>query len=151
LHSVELYLQPMEIIDLEIVMKELIWDEVLSVQNDEIDKDHRILVDLFNLLGRSVVSGESRLYVETVLEELIRCAAWHFCHEERLMMKAGYEELEEHRQEHLDLMDSVRDLQEQIHRTGKMEEEEFEILEKWLTGHILVADMKFGEYLIETA
>ena len=132
-------------------MKELVWDEVLSVQNDEIDNDHRILVDLFNLLGRSAASGESREYVEAVLEELIRCAAWHFCHEERLMLKAGYEGLDEHRQEHLELIDSVRDLQDGILGTGKLEEEEFEFLERWLTGHILVADMKFGEYLLEAA
>ena len=129
-------------------MKELVWDRVLSVENDEIDNDHRILVNLFNLLARSVEEGESRAYIETVLEELIRCTAWHFCHEERLMLKHGYPELEAHRQEHLDLMDSVRDIQREILRTGKLEEEEFEILEQWLTGHILAADMKFGEYLL---
>jgi len=129
-------------------MKELVWDRVLSVENDEIDNDHRILVNLFNLLARSVEEGESRAYIETVLEELIRCTAWHFCHEERLMLKHGYGELEEHRQEHLDLMDSVREIQREILRTGKLEEEEFEMLEQWLTGHILAADMKFGEYLL---
>lgn len=132
-------------------MKELVWDEVLSVQNDEIDNDHRILVDLFNLLGRSAASGEKREYVEAVLEELIRCAAWHFCHEERLMLKAAYAGLDDHRQEHLELIDSVRDLQDGILRTGKLAEEELEFLERWLTGHILVADMKFGEYLLEVA
>lgn len=132
-------------------MKELVWDEVLSVENDEIDNDHRILVDLFNLLGRSVLAGEDRQYVEVLLEELIRCTAWHFCHEERLMLKAGYGDLEEHRQEHLDLMDSVRDLQREILKTGKLEEQEFEFLEQWLTGHILAADMKFGEFLVAAA
>ena len=45
----------------------------------------------------------------------------------------------------------VRDLQEGILRTGRLEEEEFEFLERWLTGHILVADMRFGEYLLEAA
>ena len=32
-------------------MKQRVWDQVLSVENDEIDHDHRILVDLFNLLA----------------------------------------------------------------------------------------------------
>lgn len=132
-------------------MKELIWDEVLSVENDEIDNDHRILVDLFNLLGRSVQSGESREYVEAVLEELIRCAAWHFCHEERLMLKSGYPGLADHREEHLELMDTVRDLQREILATGRFEEQELESLAQWLTGHILAADMKFGEYLLVAA
>ncbi|MGD8928618.1 MAG: hemerythrin family protein [Lysobacterales bacterium] len=130
------------------MMKELVWDEVLSVENDEIDHDHRILVDLFNLLGHSVESGETREYVEAVLEELIRCTAWHFSHEERLMLKSAYQELEEHRQEHQELMEDVREMQREILLTGKLEEKELERLEVWLTGHILVADMKFGEYLI---
>lgn len=132
-------------------MKELVWDEVLSVENDEIDKDHRILVDLFNLLGRSVLAGESRDYVEAVLEELILCTAWHFCHEERLMLKTGYDGLAEHRQEHQELMESVREVQRNIRRTGSLEKEELEFLERWLTGHILVADMRFGEYLARAA
>jgi hemerythrin len=132
-------------------MKELVWDEVLSVENEEIDNDHRILINLFNLLGRSVLSGASREYVELVLEELIRCTAWHFSHEERLMMLSGYEGLEEHRREHMELMQSVRQIQEEILRSGRLEEREFEILEQWLTGHILAADMEFGEYLLNAA
>jgi hemerythrin len=132
-------------------MKELVWDDVLSVENEEIDNDHRILINLFNLLGRSVLSGASRAYVELVLEELIRCTAWHFSHEERLMMLSGYDGLEEHRQEHQELMESVREIQEEILRSGKLEEREFEILEQWLTGHILAADMEFGEYLLNAA
>ncbi|MEE4294066.1 MAG: bacteriohemerythrin [Xanthomonadales bacterium] len=132
-------------------MKELVWDEVLSVENEEIDNDHRILINLFNLLGRSVLSGASREYVELVLEELIRCTAWHFSHEERLMMLSGYGGLEEHRREHMELMQSVRQIQEEILRSGRLEEREFEILEQWLTGHILAADMEFGEYLLNAA
>ena len=132
-------------------MKELVWDDVLSVENEESDNDHRILINLFNLLGRSVLSGASRAYVELVLEELIRCTAWHFSHEERLMMLSGYGGLEEHRQEHQELMESVREIQEEILRSGKLEEREFEILEQWLTGHILAADMEFGEYLLNAA
>jgi len=131
-------------------MKEIVWDEVLSVENEEIDNDHRILINLFNLLGRSVLSGTSREYVELVLEELIRCTAWHFSHEERLMMLSGYEGLEEHRQEHQELMESVREIQEEILGSGQLEEREFEMLEQWLTGHILAADMKFGEFLLTT-
>jgi hemerythrin-like metal-binding protein len=119
-------------------MKELVWDSVFSVENDEIDNDHRILMNLFNLLGHSVLAGESRQYIEAVLEELISCTAWHFCHEERLMLKQGYVELEEHRQEHRELMESVSELQQEILRTGKLEEEEFEFLERWLTERQLV-------------
>ena len=48
-------------------------------------------------------------------------------------------------------MDSVMELQQEILRTGRLEEEEFEFLEQWLTGHILEADMRFGEFLLKAA
>lgn len=132
-------------------MRELVWDQVLSVGNDEIDSDHRILVNLFNLLGHSVSEGESTEYVAAVLEELVNCSAWHFSHEERLMLKYGYEGLGEHRSEHRELIESIRELQGKYLETNSLEEEEFDLIEQWLTGHIFSSDMKFGAYLAGTA
>ena len=64
-------------------MKDLIWDNTLSVEVNEIDEDHRRLVELFNILNHAVVEGEAPNYIEAVLEELISCTVWHFKHEER--------------------------------------------------------------------
>ena len=61
-------------------MKDLVWDYVLSVGIDEIDEDHRRLVDLFNILNHSVAEGDGIDYLAAVLEELINCTAWHFSH-----------------------------------------------------------------------
>lgn len=131
-------------------MKELVWDSTLSVHVKEIDEDHRRLVDLFNLLNHSVVEGDSRDYVEAVLEELISCTVWHFRHEERLMLKYAYDDLEAHKKEHQDLIDSVQVLQARLLREGQaVSTEEIEFLEHWLTEHILVADMQLGSYLGE--
>ena len=68
-------------------MKDLVWDDMLSVGIDEIDDDHRRLVDLYNILNHSVTEGAASDYVGAVLEELINCTVWHFSHEERLMLK----------------------------------------------------------------
>jgi hemerythrin-like metal-binding protein len=131
-------------------VKELVWDSTLSVHVKEIDEDHRRLVDLFNLLNHSVVEGDSRDYVEAVLEELISCTVWHFRHEERLMLKYAYDDLEAHKKEHQDLIDSVQVLQARLLREGQaVSTEEIEFLEHWLTEHILVADMQLGSYLGE--
>ncbi|MFV9615703.1 MAG: hemerythrin domain-containing protein, partial [Gammaproteobacteria bacterium] len=83
-------------------MKNIIWDETLSVEVDEIDEDHRKLVDLFNILSHSVAEGDTPDYIEAVLEELISCTIWHFRHEERLMLLYKYEGLEAHKVEHHD-------------------------------------------------
>ena len=53
-------------------MNKIVWDDTLSVDGGEIDEDHRRLVDLFNILSRSVTEGDAAEYIEAVLEELIR-------------------------------------------------------------------------------
>ena len=131
-------------------MKDLVWDKTLSVDVNEIDEDHRRLVELFNILNHSVEDGDRSDYVEAVLEELISCTVWHFRHEERLMLKHNYADLQEHKEEHQELIQSARELQQQYLRGGReLSSDDIEFLEHWLTEHILVADMKLGAYLVE--
>ena len=129
-------------------MKELVWDHVLSVGIDEIDEDHQILVDLFNMLNHSVTDGDTPDYLAAVLNELIKCTAWHFSHEERLMLKYSYEELEDHKKEHQELIKSAKELQQKILQAEKpVAEDDLVFLERWLTAHILTDDMRLGAYL----
>ena len=131
-------------------MKDLVWDHILSVGIDEIDEDHRRLVDLFNILNHSVTEGDAPEYLAAVLEELINCTAWHFSHEERLMLKYGYEGIAEHKMEHQELIKSAKELQQKVLQAGNLVgNEDIEFLEHWLTEHILTADMKLGSYLVE--
>ena len=131
-------------------MKDLVWDNTLSVQVEEIDEDHRRLVDLFNILNHAVSEGEETNYIEAVLEELISCTVWHFRHEERLMLKYRYENLEEHKTEHRELIESAKALQQKfLDQDKQVSSEDIEFLEHWLTGHILGADMPMGSYLGE--
>jgi hemerythrin-like metal-binding protein len=131
-------------------VKDLVWDNTLSVQVTEIDEDHRRLIDLFNLLKHSVVEGDSETYIDAVMEELITCTVWHFRHEERLMLKHDYKGFEEHKKEHQELIESAIDLQQKIQKNGtKISNEDIKYLEHWLTGHILSTDMDLGSYLGE--
>ena len=131
-------------------MKDLIWDNTLSVQIQEIDEDHRRLVDLFNLLNHAVEDGEKKDYIDAILEELISCTVWHFRHEERLMLKYAYDGYSEHRKEHEELIDSIKALQQERKKEGiSVTQDDIEFLEHWLTGHILGADMDLGAYLSE--
>lgn len=131
-------------------MNKIVWDDTLSVDGGEIDEDHRRLVDLFNILSRSVTEGDAAEYIEAVLEELISCTIWHFRHEERLMLMYKYDGIEEHKDEHNDLIDSVKELQQKFRKEGKLlTSEDIEYLEDWLTQHILGQDMRLGFYLME--
>jgi hemerythrin-like metal-binding protein len=131
-------------------MNDLIWDKTLSVDVPEIDEDHRRLVDLFNILNRAVAQGDAADYIEAVMEELLSCTAWHFRHEERLMLKYGYAGLPAHKAEHEELITSAKELQQKLLQQGKaVSSEDIAFLGHWLTGHILGTDKDLGSYLCE--
>ncbi|OQW89723.1 MAG: hypothetical protein BWK72_00235 [Rhodoferax ferrireducens] len=129
-------------------MKDLVWDNVLSVGVDEIDDDHRKLIHIFNILNHALTQGESKEYLAATLTELVNCTVWHFSHEERLMLKHRYPELTEHKTEHQELIQSALELQQEIMASNKaFSEEHIQFLERWLTEHILTADGRLGAYL----
>jgi len=129
-------------------MKGIVWSHILSVEVDEIDEDHRKLVNIFNILNHAVTDGESPEYLAAVLEELINCTVWHFSHEERLMLKYGYKGIEAHKADHQELIAGVKEVQEEILQANEpVSEEHIAFLERWLTEHILTADMRLGTYL----
>ena len=129
-------------------MKDLVWGSILSVGVEEIDEDHRKLVNIFNILNHAVTEGESPEYLAAVLEELINCTVWHFSHEDRLMLKYDYEGLEQHRAVHQELIKSAKELQQKALQADKpMVDEDIVYLERWLTEHILTEDLRLGSYL----
>lgn len=129
-------------------MKDIVWSKILSVGIDEIDEDHRKLVNIFNMLNQAVTEGESADYLAAILDELIKCTAWHFSHEERLMLKYRYDGIDEHKAEHQDLIKTAKELQQQILQVDKpVADENIVALERWLTEHIFTTDMRLGSYL----
>ena len=129
-------------------MRDIAWSHTLSVAVDEIDEDHRKLVNIFNILVHSIKDGESPEYLAAVLDELINCTVWHFSHEERLMLKYGYKGIEEHKADHRELIASAKELRDELLQANRpVEDEHIEFLERWLTEHILTDDMRLGFYL----
>ena len=132
-------------------MKDIVWDNILSIGVDEIDEDHRKLIHIFNILNHAVAEKASPEYLAATLEELINCTVWHFSHEERLMLKYRYPASDEHKTEHRDLIQSARELQQAILQGDKpIADAQLQFLERWLTEHILTADGRLGEYLMQT-
>ena len=132
-------------------MKDMVWGDALSVAVYEIDEDHRKLVKILNTLNHSVAEGQSPTYQAAILDELIKCTVLHFSNEERLMLMYGYDEIDEHKAEHqklIKLFNRTMKLQQEILQADiPVLDEDIEFLERWLTEHILTADMRLGSYL----
>lgn len=133
-------------------MKDIVWSKILSVGFDEIDEDHRKLVNTFNVLNLAVKEGESAEYLAATLEELLNCTVWHFSHEERLMLKHRYGGIEEHKAEHRELIQGAKELQQQLLQASQgVTDEQIVFLERWLTAHILTTDQRLGAFLAQVA
>ena len=129
-------------------MRDLTWSETLSVAVEEIDEDHRRMVELFNFFAHAVAEKEATDYLKALLEELVAYTAWHFKHEERLMLRYGYHGFVEHKQEHQELINEVAEIRQELLRAEmQATDEQIEVLERWLVEHILVTDMKLGNFL----
>lgn len=131
-------------------MKDIVWDSLLSIGVEEIDEDHRKLIEIFNTLNHAVAAQEARDYLAALLEELINCTVWHFSHEERLMLKYRYPEMGLHQEEHRELIAAAKALQQEILMAPTpFSEAHLQSLERWLTEHILTADNRLGNYLAQ--
>nr|WP_240732248.1 hemerythrin domain-containing protein [Geobacter sp. FeAm09] len=66
----------------------------------EIDGQHRDLFDMYNEFSDAVDKGRGPEGLSLLFDRLEGFAAYHFRCEERLMVKSGYPQREEHLQEH---------------------------------------------------
>jgi hemerythrin-like metal-binding protein len=81
------------------------WNDQLALGHDEIDGQHRMLVDMINELHDQVQAGRQRQGLADTVQGLKAYAAYHFAEEERLMLRHGYPELETHRLAHLEFQE----------------------------------------------
>ena len=91
-------------------MSLLEWKPEYSVGVASMDDEHREMIDMIN--GVYVQLGESPDAddIEACLEEIYNAIASHFALEERLMRDMGYAEYEDHKEDHEELLDEIRDL-----------------------------------------
>ncbi len=124
------------------------WSENYAIGIDEIDVQHKKLVDIGAKLEDMLSTGDSVDYYDYILEtldELKDYAEYHFSYEEKKMEEHGYEELEQHRMEHLFFVKRINRLSMQDIDSQQMGviTETLNFLAKWLFSHILNSDMKY--------
>ena len=132
-------------------MEKLIeWTNELSVGLDEIDEQHKILVNLLNELHKAITEKKGSAACGHILDELIQYTIVHFAVEESLMRIFDYPYYEEHKGHHKELTDQVLELQRKF-RSGQavITFELMGFLRKWLTVHIMKEDKLYGPFFLE--
>ena len=125
------------------------WKEDYLVGVQQIDLHHQHLFAMLNKTYDSFVNKDSNQSLNSLFDELIDYATYHFSTEEELMQKIRYPDLEKHRKKHDVFSEKVVEIQKdyQAERKG-ISLEILSFLQEWLSSHILGTDREIGHFLV---
>lgn len=116
------------------------WREGFKINVPQVDREHQHLFALVKALNLASA--------EKTLEELLDYVVTHFSNEQALMEKYGYPAFEAHLKLHEAFGAQVADF---LSGGDEWSEERIQelrrFLNKWLIGHIMTHDLRFGKWL----
>jgi len=127
------------------------WDESFSVGLPEIDRQHKILINMINELNYHVRMKHNASYINRILQGLIDYTVSHFGYEEGLMERHGYKHLAEHKEKHKKLINQILEFQYRVNSNNNDEEiveELLNFLNEWLSKHIKGTDKDYAKILV---
>ena len=111
-----------------------------AARHESMDVEHRVQFGLIRALLDAVEERRDNRIIEDLLRQLIDFSEAHFLSEELLMRLASYDEYEDHAENHLQLLDSLRNVLQQFQSTGRID----------LVGQVAKSTMAFMMRHIQT-
>ena len=128
----------------------LVWKDEYSVGVEEMDNDHKKLLNLINQLQTAVHYYTGKEFEEKALDELVDYTKTHFKKEEKLMEDNDYADLEAHKVLHQKFIDKVSAFLELYKNDSDVAvNDTLEFLKDWLIKHINGTDKEYGKVLNE--
>lgn len=118
------------------------WRDGFKVHLTQVDREHKHLFALVKQLELDTV--------EETVEELLTYVVTHFSNEQKLMEESGYPGFPDHLKLHENFSMTVADFlgnSEQWNEDRVQDLRKF--LNKWLIGHIMTHDLRFGNWYRE--
>ncbi|MBI2306690.1 MAG: hemerythrin family protein [Rhodocyclales bacterium] len=123
------------------------WSDDFSINIQEIDEQHRVLVDLLNQLHEAIRGHRGKATSREILDRLAEYTRTHFLLEESLMRLTHYPGFEIHKAQHEELIAQVVALQDKLdNENATITFELLHFLKTWLTQHINDSDKRFGAH-----
>lgn len=129
------------------------WNEKFSVNHEEIDNQHKKLIDIIEEVAFIIHSKDFNFVniVEIVskLEDYIKI---HFEYEEGLMLKHQYPYIELHTKEHNEMRVKIHDIKVfDLEKPNEFYSDTLLYLMDWLLKHIMQMDHQLGKFLNQEA
>ncbi len=126
------------------------WTNDLSVHNDDIDTQHKKLLELGETLEKfSKSSHKTRNEFIDIIKALKDYTVYHFGMEEKMLQKARYPQLEPHKLIHKGFVSEIEkvDLDRFDFENAKEMDKLILFLSKWVIQHIKNEDFKYSNHL----
>ena len=125
------------------------WTSALVTGIDEIDEQHR---ELFRCAARvrDAAIADDGSELDRTLAFLRENVAFHFQTEERYMAAQRYPDLARHREEHLAMLETFREIEQDHHHQQSAERSRARVdrfLSDWLRTHIGVTDLAMARFV----
>ncbi|HFE39104.1 MAG TPA: bacteriohemerythrin, partial [Gammaproteobacteria bacterium] len=125
------------------------WDESYRLGLTEIDRQHKILIEMINELNYHVQENHDAKFIQRIFQGLINFTISHFGYEENLIERYEYEEREGHKAKHKKLLAQLTDLQVRLdNHEDKVMDELLIFLSDWLSKHIKGSDKHYANALL---
>ncbi len=128
------------------------WNESMSVNIEEIDSQHKELVEIINTLFDAMKVAKGNEALGEVLNKLGEYVHYHFETEEKYFEKFEYSESQIHKDEHRDFTKQITEYKK-LFVEGKLMQAEgdtplavglWKVLKHWLVNHVLMFDKKYA-------
>jgi len=124
-------------------MSLLVWKAEYSVGIASMDDEHREMIELINDVYAKLGAVPDAAAIEECLESIFTTISMHFALEERIMRDHGYAEYEDHKDDHEELLDEIRDLMDEwVADTDKGATLLKERLSAWFGNHFASFDAR---------
>lgn len=126
------------------------WTAELSVGIESIDQQHKKLINMINALNDAMLTGGSNELLGKIFIGLAAYTQKHFTYEENMFAEFGYENSQEHKRQHTELIAQVVELKERFveNPQGTISADLMLFLKRWLTNHIMRTDKEYTEFLL---
>lgn len=134
-------------------MPTVLWREQMELGYKPLDDEHKEFVEVVQKSVEAANVGDFAT-MEWVFEKAYDYARDHFSHEEEIMERIGFPDLENHMKSHQVFIKNIAELRGQYevsaseHEKRQLAMKTADFLSVWLIGHILSRDKVYKPYLV---
>jgi len=123
------------------------WEPRFDVKVEEMNREHRQILDAMNAIYDAVEAGQKGPGVMAKIARLGEVTTRHFADEEAYMQRIGYPGFDTHQAIHKKLLRDFGDHAARAQAAGGVPASDFfSFLRLWLTAHICCIDIKYGQH-----